>query len=187
MKDTYLDKVKGFYKKARRLPSYSEMLNLFGFASKNAVYKVVQQWIEDGIIQKDNNKFAPTSKFFSLPLLGLVKAGFPIIAEENKSYLTIDEYLIEDPKESFLLKVSGDSMVGAGIFEGDIVIINKRKDARSGQVVLAQIDQEWTLKILRKDNGKPYLEAANPNYPELHPKKDLEIYGVVRGVVRKFN
>ena len=63
-------------------------------------------------------KLAPTSQFFSLPLLGLVKAGFPILAEEDKKYLTLDEYLIEDPISSFLLTVSGDSLIELGIFEG---------------------------------------------------------------------
>lgn len=187
MKPNYLDSVKDFYKKNRRLPSYSEMLVLFGFSSKNAIFKIVQKWIEEGFVKKENNKLAPTSKFFSLPLLGIIKAGFPILAEENKTYLTLDEYLIEDPKDSFLLKVSGDSMVDVGIFEGDIVIIEKSKEARSGDIVLAQIDREWTLKILRKDKQKVYLEAANPKYPLFIPKKELQIYGIVKGVVRKFN
>lgn len=189
MKQNYLDAVKGFYKKNKRLPSYSEMLTLFGFSSKNAIYKIVQKWLEDGLIKKDNNKFAPTSKFFSLPLLGVIKAGFPILAEENKSYLTLDEYLIEDPQTSFLLKVSGDSMINAGIFDGDIVIVEKNNEAINGDIVLAQIDKEWTLKILRRDRTKNirFLEAANPKYPPFYPKQELQIYGIVKGVVRKFN
>src|SRR5437868_4520215 len=111
MKQNYLDSVKNFYKREHRLPSYSEMLTLFGFSSKNAVYKIIQKWLEEGLVKKVNNKLAPTSKFFSIPLLGVIKAGYPILAEENKNYLTLDEYLIEDPQSSFLLKVSGDSMV----------------------------------------------------------------------------
>ncbi len=184
-----LGAVKKFFRKNRRLPSYSEMLKIFGFSSKNAVFKIMQKWIEEGLIKKEDRKLAPTSKFFSLPLLGLIKAGFPILSEEDRSYLTLDDYLIEDPQSSFLLKVSGDSLIGIGIFDGDIVIIERKKDALTGDVVLAQIDKEWTLKILKRDREKrvTYLEAANPKYPAFYPNQELQIFGIVKAVVRKFN
>ncbi len=182
-----LAKIKKFYQKHKRLPSYSEMLNLFGLSSKNAVFKIVNKLTELGFLKKDNNKLAPTSKFFSLPLLGLVRAGFPILAEEDRDYLTLDDYLIEDPQSSFLLKVKGDSLIGLGIFEGDLVIIERKKLANPGDVVLAQIDREWTLKILKRDLGKFHLESANPKYPPFYPQQELQIFGVVKAVVRKFN
>lgn len=188
MKDR-LFTIKKFYRKFKRLPSYSEMLKLFGFSSKNAVFKIVQKLIAEGFLKKENNKLAPTSKFFALPFLGIIKAGFPILAEEDRNYLTLDEYLMEDPSSSFLLKVSGDSLSGVGIFDGDIVIIKRMKEATSGDIVLAQIDREWTLKILKKDRRRQtiYLEAANPKYPPFYPRQELQIFGVVRAVVRKFN
>ncbi|OGK41658.1 repressor LexA [Candidatus Roizmanbacteria bacterium RIFCSPLOWO2_01_FULL_37_12] len=182
-----LDKIKKFYKKHRRLPSYSEMLNIFNLASKNAVFKIIQKLIEAGFIKKEGAKIAPASKFFALPLVGLVKAGFPILAEENRDYLTLDDYLIGDPQSAFLLKVSGDSLIGLGIFDGDIVIIERKRPATSGDIVLAQIDREWTLKILKKDGIRAHLESANPKYPPFYPKQNLEIFGVVKAVVRKFN
>ncbi len=188
MKDK-LSSLKKFYQKFRRLPSYSEMLKLFGLSSKNAVFKLVQKLINEGFLKKENNKLAPTSKFFALPFLGTVKAGLPILAEEDKNYLTLDEYLIEDHNSSFLLKVSGDSLSGIGIFDGDIVIIEQKKQANPGDVVLAQIDQEWTLKILKRERNRRlvYLEAANPKYPPLYPRQNLQIFGVVKALVRKFN
>lgn len=184
-----LASIKKFYRKFRRLPSYSEMLDLFNISSKNAVFKIINKLIDLGFIVKESKKLSPTKKFFALPLLGVIKAGFPILAEENKDYLTIDDYLIENPQSSFLLKVSGDSMTGVGIFEGDIVIIERKKEAMNGSIVLAQIDNEWTLKILKKDRKKQtsYLEAANPKYPPFYPLNDLQIYGIVRGVIRKIN
>ncbi|OGK20375.1 repressor LexA [Candidatus Roizmanbacteria bacterium RIFCSPHIGHO2_02_FULL_37_15] len=182
-----LTKIKTFYKKHRRLPSYSEMLKLFNFSSKNAVFKIIQKFIESGFLKKEGSKLAPTSKFFSLPLVGLVKAGFPILAEENREYLTLDEYLIDDPQSAFLLKVSGDSLIGLGIFDGDIVIIERKKQATAGDIVLAQIDREWTLKILKKDGIRAYLESANPKYPPFYPRQELQIFGVVKAVIRKFN
>lgn len=181
--------VKKFYRHYRRLPSYTEMLKIFNVSSKNAVFKIVHKWIEEGFLKKEADKLAPTSKFFSLPFLGLIKAGFPVIADENKSYLSLEEYLIEDPQTSFLLKVSGDSMIEAGIFEGDIVIIEQTKNAKPGDIVLAQIDREWTLKILQKDSKRKinYLMAANSKYPPFYPKAELQIHGIVKAVVRKFN
>lgn len=187
MKTDYLLEIKRFYGKRKRLPSYSEMLEVFGLSSKNAVHKIVHKWIEEGILNKENSKLAPTSKFFSLPLLGLVKAGQPILADENKSYLTLDEYMIDDPSSSFLLKVRGDSMVNAGIFEDDLVVIDMKRTAIIGDIVLAEIDREWTLKYLKKErDNRLYLEAANENYPPLRPKKELKVHGVVKGVIRKF-
>lgn len=184
-----LNILKKFFKKNRRLPSYSEMLKLFGLSSKNAIFKLINKLVSENFLKKEDGKLAPTTKFFALPFYGIVKAGFPILAEENKNYLTLDDYLIEDPSSSFLLKVSGDSMIGAGIFEGDIVIIEKKKLPAIGDIVLAQIDREWTLKIFKKDRRRQlsYLEAANPKYPPLYPSQELQIYGVVKAVIRKFN
>lgn len=189
MSDHRLASIKKFYRRHKRLPSYSEMLKLFGFSSKNAIFKIVQKWIEEGLLKKENKKLAPTKNFFALPILGIIKAGFPILAEEDREYLSLDEYLIEDPQSSFLLKVSGDSLANIGIYEGDIVIIEKRKEASPGDVVLAQIDREWTLKILRKDRTHriTYLSAANPKYPPFYPKQELQIFGIVKAVIRKFS
>jgi SOS regulatory protein LexA len=180
-----LSTLKKFYRKYKRLPSYAEMLKLFDLSSKNAIFKIINKWIEEGLLKKIHDKLSPTSKFFSLPLLGIIKAGFPILAEENRDYLTLDEYLIEKPDSSFLLKVSGDSMINAGIFDGDLVVIEKGKEAVSGEIVLAQIDREWTLKILEKINGRVSLRPANPNSPSFHPREELQVFGIVKAVVRK--
>jgi len=181
-----IEKIKKFYYKYKRLPSYSEMLKIFGLSSKKSIYDIVYKLIEAGFLKKQGKKLAPTTQFFSLPVLGLVKAGFPILADETRDYLSLDDYLIEDPQSSFLLKVSGDSMVEVGIFDGDYVVINKTKVAMAGDIVLAEIDGEWTLKILRKDRqGASYLQPANRHYPPLYPKLKLDIFGTVKAVVRK--
>ena len=182
-----LTQVKKFYRKYKRLPSYSEMLRLFKLASKKAIHDIIHKWIEEGIFKLDQNKIVPTSQFFALPLLGVIKAGFPIIAEENRDYLSLDEYLIEDPTSSFLLKVSGDSLAGIGIYEADIVIIERKREAIPGDIVLAEIDREWTLKILQKEPStrKFFLIAANPKYPPFFPTQEMKIFGVVKAVIRK--
>jgi repressor LexA len=185
--DTKLTILKKFFRRNHRLPSYKEMLKLFGFASKKAVYDVIQNFIKAGWLKKIDNKLAPTQAFFSLPLYGIVKAGFPILAQEDRQYMSLDEYLIEDPNRSFLLKVSGDSLLNIGIFDGDIVVVEKKALAYPGDIVLAEIDKEWTLKIYKKDLKKKtvYLEPANPKYPLLYPQRELVIHGVVKGVIRK--
>ncbi|GIW64627.1 MAG: LexA repressor [Patescibacteria group bacterium] len=181
-----LNKIKKFYFKNKRLPSYSEMLKIFGLSSKKSIFDLVNKFIEKGFLQKKDGKLSPTSLFFSLPVLGVIKAGFPIMADEQREYLSLEEYLIDDPNSSFLLKVKGDSLIEIGIFEGDFVVIKKTKIAYPGDVVLAEIDGEWTLKVFRKDKkGIPYLEPANPNYPLLYPKFKLDIFGVVQAVIRK--
>ncbi|MBP9690935.1 repressor LexA [Candidatus Woesebacteria bacterium] len=187
MEQDLLTPLKKFYRKNRRLPSYSEMLKIFSVASKRTIYEYVQQLIDEGFIKKINNKLAPTRMFFALPVLGMIQAGFPILAQQSRSYLTLDEYFIEKPDNSFLLKVRGDSMINVGIFEGDLVVIEQKGDSKGGDVVLAEIDNEWTLKILKKEKGKVYLEAANPKYPAFYPEQELKIHGVVRAVLRKMN
>src|SRR3990167_4799531 len=180
-----LNHIKKFYRLHHRLPSYNEMLTLFKLNSKKAIHDIVHKLIEENILQKINNKLSPTSQFFGLPLYGMVKAGYPIIADETKDYFTLDEYMIRDPERSFLLKVSGDSMMNAGIFEGDLVVVEQIHHAYPGDIVLAEIDREWTLKYLKKDRKKRkiYLEAANPKYPPFYPTQELVIRGVVKGVI----
>lgn len=189
MLEKRLTAIKSFYHKHKRLPSYEEMLSLFDVSSKNSVFKVIHQLVEQGLLKKDGTKLAPTSRFFALPLLGMVKAGYPILAEEHKKYLTLDEYLIEDPISSFLLTVSGDSLIDLGIYEGDIVIIKRQQQVKPGEIVLAEIDRQWTLKIYRTDRatGRPYLESANSNYPPFHPSRELAIHGTVQAVIRKLH
>ena len=185
MENERLQKIQSFYKNNRRLPSYSEMLSLFSLSSKNAIHKIVAGLIEEGFLQKNQGKLSPTGKFFSLPFLGQVKAGFPTEAAEDLDLLSLDEYLIEKPNSSFLLKVSGDSLLGLGILPGDLVIIEKKNSAHPEEIVLAQIDNEWTLKIFKKENGKIFLASANDKYPPFYPVEELKIFGAVKGVVRK--
>lgn len=182
-----LSPLKKFYRKHRRLPSYSEMLKVYNVASKRTIHEYMDSLIDEGFLKTVNNKLAPTKRFFALPVLGMIRAGYPIIAEQHRSYVTLDEYFIEKPDTSFLLKVHGDSMINAGIFEGDLVVVEQRSDSRDGDIVLAEIDNAWTLKILKKERGKVYLEAANPNYPPFIPQGELKIHGVIRAVLRKMS
>ncbi len=124
-----------------------------------------------------------------LPLLGTVRAGFGLPPREALlGGLSLDEYLVRRPEASFLLKVSGDSMNGEGILPGDLVIVERGREAKTGDVVVAQVDGEWTMKYFtRAKNGAVRLESANPKYPPLEARKEMTIAGVVRAVVRKYH
>jgi SOS regulatory protein LexA len=123
----------------------------------------------------------------SYRVLGLVEAGFPSPAEEElRDTLSLDEFLIQNPDACFLLKVSGDSMTGAGILPGDLVIVDRGQTGKSGDIVIAEVDGEWTMKYLKKSGDSVYLVPANPSYKPVKPKHELKIAGVVTAVVRKY-
>ena len=190
MSDTHnrLQKLKQFYTTNRRLPTYTEMLDLFNFASRNAVFKLIHKWIEEGILEKMGNRLAPTEQFFALPVLGFIQAGTPTIHGDyySEESISLDQYLVPNPGFTFLLRVSGDSMINAGIHEGDLVILDNKRTAKPGDIVAALVDNEWTLKYFNRANGKTYLTAANPAYAPIHPKENLAIGGVVVKVIKEY-
>ena len=120
-------------------------------------------------------------------VLGSVEAGFPSPAEEELvDTLSLDDLLIQNREATFLLKVSGDSMTGAGIMPGDMVLVDKGRTPKSGDIVIAQVDGEWTMKFLRTRKDGVLLVPANPKYQPIRPKNELKISGVVTAVVRKY-
>ncbi len=170
------------------MPVYSEMLPLFGFASKNAAHKLVSKFIELGVVEKDSSgKLIPKNIFGETPLLGTVTAGFPVAAEEqNLDSLNLDDFLIEKKDSTYLLEVDGDSMIDAHIADGDMVIAEKSNKAKDGDIVIAEVDGEWTMKYFRTKGNKVWLEPANKKYQPIHPEHSFSIAAVVKGVVRKF-
>ncbi len=170
------------------MPSFSEIGELVGFRSKNAVSKFVNKLEQHGVLEKDEKgKLIPRSITSTTRVLGTVEAGFPSPAEEELAdTMSLDEFLIRNPQATFLLKVSGDSMSGAGILPGDMVIVDKGQTPRSGDIVIAEVDGEWTMKYLKKRGGDVTLVPANPKYRPIKPKKELSIAGVVTAVVRKY-
>jgi len=181
--------IAGFFRENRRMPSYAEMINLLGVKSKSVVNFWVNKLVEAGIIEKDDRGHLTfTKRPFAIPLVGSVQAGFPSPEEESLcDVLSMDEYLISRPDSSFLLQVSGDSMIGEGIKEGDLVIVEKGREPRNGDIVIAEVDGEWTMKYFRKQGKQVVLEAANPKYPIIKPKTELKVGGIVTAVIRKYH
>ncbi len=182
------DKIKQFYRTKERMPSYAEMMELFGVRSKNAVFKIVNRLVAAGFLRKDDRgRLAFKSNPFYVKLLGFVRAGFPSPAEEELlDTISLDRFLINNPDSSFLLKVSGDSMIEAGIMPDDFVIVDKSLKPKSGDIVIARVDGEWTMKYLKKFGDRYVLVPANKRFKTIVPKNELYIAGVVVGVVRKY-
>jgi repressor LexA len=159
-----------------------------GYSSKNAAFRFARRLIDEGYIEKDaTGRLKPKSDRLGIPLVGYVQAGFPSPAEEELiDTLSLDEYLIDKPEASFLLKVSGDSMIEAGIHEGDLVIIERGRDPKGGDIVLACVDNEWTLKYYRRRGGVVELVPANPKYPVIRARGELTLGGTVRAVIRRY-
>jgi SOS regulatory protein LexA len=181
--------IAAFFRENRRMPSFAEMVGLIGVRSKSVVNYWIDKLIKAAILEKDDKghlQFKNSS--FAIPLVGSVQAGFPSPEEEVLcDIMSMDEYLVTNPNSSFLLTVSGDSMTGEGIMEGDMVIVEKGKQPRNGDVVIAEVDGEWTMKYFKKRGKQVILEAANPKYPIIRPRTELKIGGVVTAVIRKYH
>jgi SOS regulatory protein LexA len=178
-----------FHQRYRRMPSYAEMLSLLGVRSKSVVHFWVNKLRKEGLLEKDEQGYLrPGRRTFGIPVVGEVAAGFPSPAEEElRDIISFDEYLVNRPEDSFILQVSGDSMIGEGIMEGDLVIVEKGREPKSGDIVIAEVDGEWTMKYFRKQGENVFLEAANPKYPNIIPRTELLMGGVVTAVIRKYH
>jgi repressor LexA len=109
----------------------------------------------------------------------------PVSATEGELFV-IDDLLIDTPSRTTLIPVKGDSMMDAGIHNGDVAVVEKRPTANIGDIVVAIVDDEFTLKTLDRERGKFILRPANPAYPVIRPQGTLEIFGVMVGLVRKY-
>ena len=179
-------------------PTISEMAKEVGVKSKNAIFKMLKKLEAQGVIERDSTArgirlLNPEggmvgSMEFSAPLIGTVTAGTPILAEENiESWVNLPTTMVRSPKQVFVLKVRGDSMRDAGILDGDLVIVDSKKEARNRDIVVALLQDEATVKRYMEINGRKYLKAENPKYKNIHPKNEWTISGKVVGVIRNIN
>jgi len=188
MQNPYQTKLEEFYVENKRMPTYSEMMKLFNFKSKNAIFKIVEKMVDAGLVAKDHlGRLIPTESFGEIPKLGFVTAGFPAsVEEELVDTIKLDDLLIEKKNKTYLLTVDGDSMIDAHIDDGDMVLVEKTNNAKDGDIVIANVDGEFTMKYLRKKGDKSWLEPANKNYKSIYPVHSLEIVAVLKAVVRKY-
>lgn len=170
------------------MPTYSEMTKLFGFKSKNAVFKVVEKLLDAGLVGKDHlGRLIPSDTFGEVPMLGFVTAGFPATVEEEfADTVNLDDMLVGKKELTYMLEVDGDSMIEAHIEKGDMVLVEKTNQAKDGEIVIAEVDGEFTMKYFRKKGDKAWLEPANKNYKPIYPEHSLNINAVLKAVIRKY-
>ncbi len=190
MLEEYKNKIISFYQRFKRMPGYAEIMQLTGFKSKNAVYKLINKLVDAGVLSKDaKGRLTPLVLFDEVPFLGLVEAGIPTMAEQSiLDTIDIDSYLIPHKEKTFILEVKGMSMIDEGIKPGDYVIVERKNNPREGEIVIAEVDGEWTMKYYKidKKNGLPYLLPANKDFDPIYPTESLNVAAVVKGVIRKY-
>jgi len=179
-------------------PTYQEIADEFGFRSLNSVTEHVRLIRQKGQIESAPGKArslrvtSPLAKLRSrivdIPLFGSIPAGIPQVREQDADgcvSVDIQSIGIKPTRNTFALRVSGDSMIGKHICDGDIVVLEFGPEPRSGQIVAAYIDGASTLKTFLLKGGKPYLRAENPRYPDLIPAQELTIQGVFKALIRR--
>lgn len=195
---TVLNYIMEFQNKRGYSPSLADLAVAFGVKSKNSIAKVINTLVAEKQIEKDPkgrikivsmgsaDEGNGGSMPMSLPLFGPIAAGFAAPVEEHaEEQITIENYLVHNRSSTFLLRVKGDSMIDAAINEGDLVIVDRAKQPKPGDIVVGVLDGDFTLKRLKKDKGKYYLQAENPDYPDLYALEELKVAGVVIGLMRK--
>jgi repressor LexA len=188
--ETAYTKITRFFESKGRTPNTAELARLCGFSSRNSAYALMKRLVRAKMVRMDTTgklvlKNVSIEKV--LPLIGVVPAGFASPIEDAISEtLSLSEYLIRNKEASYILKVQGDSMQDAGIYDGDMVIFERTLDWKLGDIVVALTEDGYTLKYIRRDTSKRlYLEPANSAYPPIYPREG-QVVGVVVSVFRKY-
>ena len=175
-------------------PSTREIQSHFRFASQTSVMQYLAALERKGFLQRHAGKaralITPVQKvrIHDVPIYGQIPAGMSALTEQDiEGHVSLDTRSANVSKHhgTFALRVRGDSMIGAHILDGDVVILEQSKEVHNGDIVAALIDGETTLKRYVVDHGRPYLKAENSRYPNLIPARELKIQGVMVSLVRK--
>jgi repressor LexA len=182
----------------RPIPTLREMAARFGFRSHRAAACHLEALRRKGFVESAAGKarsvrvISPFAKLRSrivdIPLYGSIPAGFGQDREQEPAgcvSVDIESIGFKPTRNTFALRVTGDSMIGRHIVEGDVVVLEHGPEPRPGDIVAALIDGESTLKTFLRKSGKPYLKAENPKYPDLVPAQELMIQGVFQALIRR--
>jgi repressor LexA len=179
----------------RPVPTLRELAAKFGYKSHRAAACHLEALKRKGFVISGKGKarslrlrLGEYSQAVSIPLLGAIPAGFSSEREQQpEGCVTVDINTLgfKPSRTTFAVRVAGDSMIGKHICDGDIAILEHGADPRPGQIVAALIDNKCTLKTYVVKNGKPYLKAENPKYPNLIPSEELVIQGIFKALLRR--
>jgi SOS regulatory protein LexA len=186
--DEYLGKLQDYYAQNRVLPSFTSVAKLIGLKSTSAVAAMVNRMKAAGFLdQGPDRRLQPGQRFFERDVADSVRAGLPQPANDDVGrVVSVDEHLIKSPSRTVMLTVKGDSMIDAGLLPGDTVIVEKNAPSKPGDIVVAIVDNEYTVKYLEHDKRGFYLKPGNKDYPIIRPKESLDLFGKVVGVFRKY-
>ncbi len=193
-----LDFIQAEIRADRPIPTLREIAARFGFRGHRAAACHLDALKRKGFVESEPGKArslrvtSPLAKLRSriadIPLFGSIPAGFSSDREQQPDgCVSVDVATIgfKPTRNTFALRVTGDSMIGKHICDGDIAVFEHGPEPRPGQIVAALIDRKNTLKTFLVKNGKPFLKAENPQYPDLIPAEELVIQGVLRALIRK--
>ncbi len=183
----YIASLQDYFVVHQVVPSITQLCELWNISGRSWTHRLVKRMKEEGYLEESpGRRLRPGPLFFERRVVDTVRAGTPQAANDTPAEsLSIDRFLIGRPSETELFQVRGDSMVQAHIAEGDYVVIERRNFAHPGEIVLARVDGEYTLKYLARDKSGYYLEAANPAYEDIRPEHGLEVHGVMVGMFRR--
>ena len=185
---TETDKLIAFYDQHERVPTFEEMKKLFGVKSKNTVAYKVKRLVDEGVLIKEGRRLV-MGIVGGFMKLGNVQAGFPTTEDATAEIekVSLDRMLMRRKGRTFLLEVQGESMKDAGIFDGDLVVVERGREPLKGDIVVAQVEDEFTLKYFNIERGKPVLIPANKKFKKIYPDPDkLRIEAVASAVVRRY-
>jgi repressor LexA len=192
-----LNFIKEFQSEHGVAPTHREICDHFGFSSYGTVYKHLSLLEKKGLIRRDWNQKRgvelvedqvpePSSQVRELPLFGYIAAGRPLDVEVSAETIAVPDHLTTRG-ENYVLKVRGDSMVDDGILDGDLVIIATREQAYNGEMVVANVNGEVTLKRFYREGERIRLQPANATMSPIYAAaRDVSVQGVVVGLMRRF-
>jgi SOS-response transcriptional repressor LexA len=189
--DRYLNALRAYWKGHKAFPSMAKLTEVLGLTSTGGVFKALGRLVDAGYLERVGGRIAPTKKFFALPLLGgTARAGHshPADQDEGCELMSVDDYLVDQPERTSFCRIKGDSMRDAGLLDGDMVVVKANSPTKPGDIVVAVVDNQITVKYLRTDRSKRWrLEPANPAHDAMRPSGPLEVLGVVVGSFRRID
>ena len=184
----YLAQLQDYYAQHGVMPSLASLGELVGLRSKASAAALANRLKLAGYLtHTPDRRLAPTERFFERVVVDTVRAGLPQAANDpGTEAVAIDRFLVSKPSRTVVLVVKGDSMIDAGLLEGDRLVVDRGRAAVVGDIVVAIVDNQLTVKYLARDKRGIHLKPGNPDYDLIRPQGEMEIYGVVTGSFRKY-
>ena len=175
-----------YYAAHQVLPSYSTLASLVEANAKSTASVLANRLaLQQYVSFTADKRLKPGPRFFERQLFESVQAGLPEGAGDTPpEAITLDRFLIDKPSKTIIIKIKGDSMIDAGIHDGDLAVVERRDLAENGEIVVAILDNQFTLKYLDQDRHGSFLRPANPAFAPI--RGPFEIFGVMVGLVRKY-